>query len=192
MRTKTIVALSIAGFGFALWLARGGDPPKSPTEIAPVAAVATAPATHPTLRLPRAVAPAAPATAAAAAPAVRKLDPHSYAYANRMDDQIPTHLYAEASRCYKGGLQRDQRIDLTYKIRVDNGQIKLSDVAVSESTLNDPALEHCVASTVAGATWRDDELPDLQETGDLYMRVGGFTAYLANADDDSSGGEAMN
>ena len=193
MRTKTIVALSLAGFAFALWLARGGDPPSSPAANAPAATTAPSPLAAAALHLPRAARSARAAQATATATSVRKLDPKSYAYANRMDDQIPTHLYAEASRCYKGGLQRDQRIDLTYKIRVDNGKIALSDVQVVESTLNDPALESCVVSTVANATWRDDELPDLHETGDLYMRVAGFSAYLANAeDDDSAGGEAMN
>ena len=158
-------------------------PPRSTAAATPAARCRGA-------RWPRAATPAA--TAPVAAPAVRKLDPHSEAYANRMDDRIPTHLYAEASHCYKGGLQRDQRIDLTYRIRVDNGQIRLSDVQVVDRRSTIRRSSAASISTVAGATWRDDELPDVQETGDLFMRVAGFSAYLANADDDSSGGEAMN
>jgi hypothetical protein len=193
MRTSGIVILSIAGFGFALWLARGSDPPK--TSVTPTAAAATtnAPAAS---ALPRPFAPARATTASGAVAAERpvaKLNPKSAAYARRMDDQIPTHLYAEASHCYKGGGKRDDRLDLTYRIRVSNGSVGLFDVRVSDSTLADTQLERCILDTVSHAVWRDDQLPDLQEEGDLDMRVAGFTAYLANADDDDAvGGNAMN
>ena len=186
MRTKVLVGISIAGFGFALWLARGGDPPASasaaPSTIAPAA------------RSPRAL-PVAPtsATPTASAPAVRKLNPKSERYANRMDDQIPQRLYGMASHCYKGGSGRDQRLDVSYHVRVTEGAVSIGDVRVVESTLSDPQLERCVLGTLTSATWRDDELPNLAEDGDLFMRVEGFSSYLANAaDDDATGGDTMN
>jgi hypothetical protein len=193
MRTSGIVILSIAGFGFALWLARGGDPPK--TSVTPtVAATASAPATS---ALPRPFATTHAATTSGGNVAterpVAKLNPKSVAYVRRMDDQIPTHLYSEASRCYKGGGKRDDRLDLTYHIRVTSGAVSIENVRVSDSTLADAQLERCILDTVSHAQWRDDQLPDLQEEGDLDMRVAGFTAYLANADDDDAvGGNAMN
>jgi hypothetical protein len=191
MRTSGIVILSIAGFGFALWLARGGDPPKA--SVIPATATASAPAAS---ALPRPFAPAQVTTSSGTVVAERpvaKLNPKSQAYAHRMDDLIPTHLYAEASHCYKGGGKRDDRLDLTYRIRVNNGAVSLFDVRVSDSTLADAELQRCILDTVSHAQWRDDQLPDLQEEGDLYMRVAGFTAYLANADDDdAAGGNAMN
>jgi len=192
MRTSGILILSIAGFAFALWLARGGDPPK--TTMTPAAA-ATANAPAPSA-LPRPFAPTRAATNSGAVateqPAVAKLNPKSDAYVRRMDDQIPTHLYAEASHCYKGGGKRDDRLDLSYRIRVANGAVSIFDVRVADSTLGDTQLERCILDTVSHAQWRDDQLPDLQEEGDLYMRVAGFSAYLANADDDAVGGSAMN
>ena len=187
MQTKLLVAISIAGFAFALWLARGGDPP-SPAMATPPPAVSPATSARMAPRLAR---PSAASTAATApASAVRKLDPKSERYANRMDDQVPQRLYGMASRCYKGGSERDQRLDVTYKIRVDNGAVSISDVRVVESTLTDPQLERCVLGTIGNASWRDDELPDLHEEGDLFMRVEGFSSYLANAD--GVGGDTMN
>ena len=122
--------------------------------------------------------------------APEKLDAKSEALRNRLDEQIPSRLYGEAARCYKGGLGRDQRMDITYRIRVSDGAVTIGDVRVSESTLGDASLERCIRDRVAGAKWRDDELPDLDEDDDLYMRVAGFSAYLANADDSPS--SAMN
>jgi hypothetical protein len=187
MRTSGILLVSIAGFGFALWLARGGEPPK--TSVIQSAA-ASAPAEAGAPDRPRALpATRGGVTAQAATP---KLDPRSEAFRSKLDDQIPTHLYAEASRCYKGGGQRDERLDVTYHIRVENGAVTIGNVRVSETTLADTQLERCILDTLSHAAWRDDQLPDLQEDDDLFMRVAGFSAYLANADDDSVGGSAMN
>ena len=195
MRTSGILILSIAGFAFALWLARGGDPPKAsvmPTAAATAPSAPAAASVHRPLFAAPAAASGANEAAAPAAP-VRKLNPKSEAYARRMDDQIPTHLYAEASRCYKGGGKRDERLDLTYRIRVVGGAVSIFDVRVAESTLTDSQLQRCIVDTVARAQWRDDQLPDLQEEGDLDTNVGGFATYLANADDDDAvGGSAMN
>ena len=191
MRTRTLVAISIAGFAFALWLARGGDPPSSSAETPPAATPTTSARMAPRLVRPT----AASSAATAAAPAVRKLNPKSERYAHRMDDQVPQRLYAMASRCYKGGSGRDQRLDVTYKIRVSDGAVSIGDVRVVESTLSDPQLERCVLGTIGNATWRDDELPDVQEEGDLFMRVEGFSSYLANAEADEAdgaGGDTMN
>ena len=81
-------------------------------------------------------------------------------------------------------------MDLTYRIRVADGAVSISDIHVTESTLGDPSLERCIRDKVDGAHWRDDALPDLEEEGDLYMRVAGFSAYLANAEDPAAA--AMN
>ena len=35
-------------------------------------------------------------------------------------------------------------------------------------------------------SWRDEELPDFEEDDDLFMRIGGWRAYLANAEDDDN------
>ena len=191
MRTSGILILSLAGFAFALWLARGGEPPQAAATMGASTARVSATAASATQR-PRVAAIGVGGNGATATAPVAKLNPQSDAYKNRMDDQIPTHLYARAAQCYKGGLQRDQRLDLTYKIRVSSGAVSVGSVRVSESTLGDAQLERCIIGKVDGARWRDEQLPDLEEDGDLYMRVAGFRQYLANADDDDSPSAAMN
>jgi hypothetical protein len=186
MRTSGIMLVSLAGFGFALWLARGGEASKPDDAIATAAPAATA-QPLPQRFVPHA-ASATPTAATQAAP--NKLDARSEAFRNRMDEQIPSRLYGQAARCYKGGLHRDQRLDLTYRIRVSDGVVSIGDVRVTESTLGDSSLERCIHDKLVGASWRDDELPDLEEDDDLYMRVAGFSRYLANAED--SPASAMN
>jgi hypothetical protein len=74
-------------------------------------------------------------------------------------------------------------MDITYRIRVADGEVTIGDVRVSESTLGDEGLERCIRERIAKARWRDEELPDLEEDDDLYMRVGEFSRYLAHADE---------
>lgn len=193
MRTKTLVIVSIAGFGFAVWLARGGDTPSHAAVDAPATPASTAPSSY-------AFPVSHPISATTASnsgprPAPGKLDPKSERYARRMDDQIPFKLYNEAAQCYKGGLPPDERLDLHYRIHVRNSVVKLSDIENEETTtLTDTNLERCIRGRLSRLTWRDEQLPDLDEEGDLYMRARGWQAYLANADedDDNSGGGAIN
>jgi hypothetical protein len=100
----------------------------------------------------------------------------------RVEEVIPARLYGEAAQCYKGGLHRDNKAKLTYKLRVIDGQVALADVQLVESTLGDRALERCIVERVAQASWRDDELPDMvpdaADTGDeLLLRVRGFAKH---------------
>ena len=194
MRTRTLVFVSIAGFGFAVWLARGGDTPSHASVDAPAKAAPSSPSSF---ALPMSHPLAATKTASddGARPAPNKLDPKSERYAKRMDDQIPIKLYNEASQCYKGGLPPDERLDLHYRIHVRNSVVKLSDIENEETTtLTDTTLERCIRGRLSRMSWRDEQLPDLDEEGDLYMRARGWQAYLANADedDDTSGGGAIN
>jgi hypothetical protein len=185
MRTPVLLTVSLAGFGFALWLARGGDPPSPPPRDAPSASSLAAPRGPATI----ATHTAARSAQASARPPVGKLDPRGDRFRNRVDEQIPARLYGVASRCYKGGLERDQRLDLTYRIRVREGNVTIGDIKVVDSTINDGALERCIKDKLVQQSWRDEELPDMDEEDDLYMRAAGWQSYLANAaDDDSIGG----
>ena len=134
--------------------------------------------------------PLAPSAQPSSRPAPGKLDPRGDRFRNRVDEQIPQRLYNVASRCYKGGLQRDQRLDLTYRLHVKDGAVTIGDIKTTESTINDPQLERCIKDKIATQTWRDDELPDMDEEDDLYMRAAGWQSYLANAED--NGGDSVN
>jgi hypothetical protein len=183
--TKLVVVGSLLAFGFAAWLARGGSPSMIPSPTptrSPYPSPKSSSPSRATTAATSSVADRPSNTNAATAPP-EKLDPKSDAFRNRLDEQIPARLYGDAARCYKGGLRRDQRLDLTYRIHVVDGLVTFGDVRVLESTVGSTALEQCIRDKVASARWREDELPDLDEQDDLYMRVDGWTQYLANADD---------
>jgi hypothetical protein len=151
----------------------------SPEPVAPVAALDRA--AHP------AAAPAAPslpvaqprAVAAEVAPAVEppakptKLDPRSDEFFWKVDEAVPKVVTRNAARCYEGRhgtLNRNQKLSLTYKVKVVDGQLAIRDVRVKESTLNDPALETCFLQEVQRSTWRDDELPDIEFDDMVLLR----------------------
>jgi hypothetical protein len=178
---KWLLAVSL--FVFAVWWLRReawrATRPRSPVPVAASQPSAPPPPLAPVMARPP-VAAARPANAPAPAP--EKLDIKSDELRNRLDEQIPRRLYAEAARCYRGGLQPDQRLDLSYRLRVNDGEISVGDLRILEDTLDDPALERCIQSRIVAARWRDDALPDLDEQDDLYMRVGGFQSQLASAE----------
>ncbi len=164
------------------WLVHEAWPDRRPRPDAPAPVVAAAstpaPAPLPPASPQLVAAPAAP-SATSATPA--KLDVKSDELRNRVDEQIPRRLYAEAARCYQGGLDKDQRLDLTYHLHVAAGEVSIGDVRTVENTLGSRALEQCILGRLQSAKWRDDALPDLDEDDDLYMRVGGFAGYGATA-----------
>jgi hypothetical protein len=189
MKTRVIVVGSLCAFGFAGWLALGGGSSASDAPVKSAAAMPSATASAATRTPARRGwfglgAPTAAATNTQDAP--QKLDPRSDRFRNRIDEQIPERLYGEAARCYRGGLLRDQKLDVEYHIHVADGNISITDVRITDTTINNRTLEECVKQKLLASHWRDDELPDLDENDDLYMRVDGWKQYLANADDDSS------
>lgn len=102
-----------------------------------------------------------------------KLDPRSDDFFYKFDEQVPKNLTRAAAKCYEGrhgSLQRNQKLSLTYKIKVVNGQVQIHDIKVKEDTLNDPALAACFMAQVANAGWKDDELPDWEQDDTLVLR----------------------
>jgi len=191
MRTPALLAISVAGFGFALWLARGGEPPTSQAsegKTVPHVAIATPTSSARAASLPQPfVRVITTASGESAAPA-RKLDPRSDRFRNRVDEQIPNHLSGLAAKCYKGNLQKDQRLDLTYRLQVAGGVVTIGDIKKVDDTIHDPALEQCITDTLVKATWRDDELPDMSEEDDLMMRAENWANYQRDAEDDDNVG----
>jgi hypothetical protein len=173
--TKWVVALSLLIFA-AWWLRREAWPDARPRPPVAAATAPSPPSPAPVVRRPT-IAIAAPTSAASVVS--DKLDIKSDELRNRLDEQIPRRLYAEAARCYQGGLDKDQRLDVTYRLHVTDGEVSVSDLRAVESTLEDSALERCIRERILAAKWRDDALPDLDEDDDLYMRVGGFSSYVA-------------
>lgn len=139
------------------------------------------------LALPLAAAPTTPAATTASAP--DKLALGDEALRKRLDEVIPSRLSGEAARCYKGGLDRSRRIDLTYRLHVEDSRVIVRDVRVDESTLGDRALEDCIRQRVAAMTWRDDQLPDIDEEDNLYLSVRQFKSFTGVDSESSDGTE---
>jgi hypothetical protein len=117
----------------------------------------------------------------AAAPSVTKLAPGSEGLRRRLDDQIPARLSAEAAHCYHAGLPPDGRFDVTYHLRIRGGDVSIASLSANENTLGDGAAERCIHDRILAAKWHDDELPDLEEDDDLYLRAGALERALATA-----------
>ena len=179
MKKLVLVGLCLAVAG-AWWLRR-----ETAHEVAPAprAAVTTsAPVIVPAT--PLAVPAPSAAEIAATAPSLadKKLSLKDDVLRNRLDENIPSRLYAEAARCYKGGGDPNERVDLSYRISVADGTVSFGNVTITDSTLSDRALERCIKDRILAAKWRDDELPDLDEEDDVFMRVYNFQKFAANDD----------
>jgi len=107
----------------------------------------------------------------------------------RLDEVIPSRLSGEAARCYKGGLDRNRRVDLTYRLHVEDSRVVVRDVRMGESTLGDRALEECIRQRVASSSWRDEQLPDIDEEDNLYLSVRQFKSFTGIDSESSDGTE---
>jgi hypothetical protein len=102
-----------------------------------------------------------------------KLDVRSDDFFYRFDEAVPKNLTRAAAKCYEGRhgtLHRNQKLSLTYKLKIVNGQVQVRDIKVKEDTINDPALTTCFIQQVASAGWKDDELPDWEQEDTLVLR----------------------
>lgn len=123
--------------------------------------------------VPAAVAPAATEPVAAEPTKPAKLDPRSDEFFYKFDELIPKVLTRNAAKCYEGrhgSLHRNQKLSLKYKVQVVNGEVRVHDVTIKESTLGDSALETCFIQQVQRSTWKDDELPDVGIDDELVLR----------------------
>jgi hypothetical protein len=122
-------------------------------------------------------------------PPPQKLALGDEALRKRLDEVIPGRLSGEAARCYKGGLDRSKRIDLTYRLHVEDSRVIVREVRIGESTLGDRALEDCIRQRVASMTWRDPQLPDIDEEDNLYLSVRQFKSFTGVDAESSDGTE---
>jgi hypothetical protein len=138
----------------------------------------------PVLRVPTfAMAAATPMAAPALLqPETKKLT--GEALAHRLDDQIPMEIYGEAAHCYHGGLPADRTLDLTYRIHVKDGELTMSEAGITAGHFGDGALERCIVDRILSYRAHDTALPDLDEDGDVFLRIGGFKPFLAQVAED--------
>jgi hypothetical protein len=126
---------------------------------------------------------------AANATETEKLRANDEKLRRKLDEGIPIKLSAEAARCYHGGLDRSKRIDLTYRLHVEDSKVHVTDVRIDESTLGDRALEECIRQRLLAAVWRDDSMPDIDEEDDLFLSVRQFKQFTGFSGESRDGTE---
>jgi hypothetical protein len=99
------------------------------------------------------------------------LAPESDEFLEKVETAIPARLREAAARCYKGGLDGNLTLKITYRLRVVNGEVFTSNAYASNSELGNRELERCMVAAVAAARWNDASLPDWDEENELFIRL---------------------
>lgn len=116
-----------------------------------------------------------------------KLEPTSPAFITRVDDVIPARLYREAAhRCYDARQPPDQKVRLAIRLRIEGGELYVHEATVLDGTVQDPGITECIRSAVAGATWREDDMPDWEGEDELLVRLGGMKKHFDVEEQDDS------
>lgn len=111
-----------------------------------------------------------------------QVNPYSRAWQGVFDDPHPKKLLKDAAKCYAGGINRvarDAKLKLTFKDKIVNGVVTVTDVKVIDDTLNNKALSDCFIGRVKAFSWHSDELPNWEQDDMLLIRPErGMKKYL--------------
>ena len=97
-----------------------------------------------------------------AAPQVGPFRARSEPFWERADSYQKNDLLRSVNDCYKGGQDAKAKLKVTYKLAIRNGEVRLDDLKVEESTLTDPALQECMLKTLRETVIKDAHMPDFQ------------------------------
>jgi hypothetical protein len=120
-----------------------------------------------------------PAAPVVAAPPIdpdkpQKISKDSDAFVFEFDDVQPKRLMKAVAKCYQSaGINRvpyNSKLKFTFNDRIVNGEVTVTDVKLVESTVNNKALELCMADKVASYHWHNDMLPDYVGEDMLLVR----------------------
>lgn len=103
----------------------------------------------------------------------KKLEKASDEFFYAFTEKVPKVLSKDAAECYAGKLgtkNRNAKLVLNFNVKVRSGKVRVEDVKVAMSTLNDPALESCFIQKVARSGWEDPSLPDEDWPDELVIR----------------------
>lgn len=146
--------------------------PPAPVAVAPPAPVAA----------PHVLAPQPVVNTAAVDVKEGQVNPYSREWQEVFDDPQPKKLLKEAAKCYAGGINRvarDAKLKLTFKDKIVNGEVRVTDVKVVDDTLNNKALADCFIAKVSAYTWKSDKLPNWEQDDMLLIRPErGMKKYL--------------
>jgi hypothetical protein len=181
MRARFLIVPGLAMAGAILWL--GLSPSGARTVDVPAAAPAER-ASAPAKVAPTVKTEDAPSNGDEIAKALdsHKLDTRSDAFVQRKNDDIPERLYAEAAKCYRGQVDRDQKIKIEFRMHIEDGEVSVSNIRILKNTLSDRELERCILDEVRKTRFKDPEMPDWESTEELLMRMRGFKKYAQSSE----------
>jgi hypothetical protein len=102
-----------------------------------------------------------------------KIDVESDQFFYKFQEVVPAVLTRNAATCYEGiskKLHRNQKLVLTFKTKIKNGIVTITDVKTEANTLGNAGLEACFIQQIQRSTWHDDELPDWEADDQLVLR----------------------
>jgi len=147
----------------------------APIEAAPPAPaqVARAPEPKPEVKAPE---PAPEPAPAPPAPASDKMDPQSDEFFREHDEIVTKKLMMQAVKCWENlpaakreGFHRNQSMKAKFKQKIRNGVVTIEDLEVTDSSLNDPALQACFVQQLRGTTWSNARLPDWDQEDTIKL-----------------------
>lgn len=94
-----------------------------------------------------------------------------------MDVVVPENFREALAPCYKGGLDGNLKLTITYQLHIVSGKIYATDVKVAKSEINDQALEQCMVTAVQQLSWTADDVPDWSEEQELFVRLRTLKKY---------------
>jgi hypothetical protein len=94
---------------------------------------------------------------------------------------------AAATRCDVTGFDPDAKARIEYRLKIVGGEVLATGVRVTDSTLGDAVLEHCIVAAIEQTRWRDDTMPDLDEERELVFRVRAQKKFLSPQEQEAFG-----
>lgn len=110
-------------------------------------------------------------------PEIVMLVPGTPEFGHRMDVVVPENFKEALAPCYKGGLDGNLQLTITYQLHIVGGEIYATDVKVAESELNNRELEQCMVSAVQQLRWSAEDVPDFSEEQELFVRLRTLKKY---------------
>lgn len=110
-------------------------------------------------------------------PGIEMLVPGTPEFGHRMDVVVPENFREALAPCYKGGLDGNLKLTLTYQLHIVSGKIYATEVKVAKSELNNRELEQCMVAAVQQLSWTAEDVPDWSEEQELFVRLRTLKKY---------------
>ena len=155
-----LVAASVLGLGVYLVYGSLTVPASSASKRAlpkettgELAASANRPAHVPRIHAPTSDGPQPVDDVGATELAAPASDPAVETLAQLIADEAPRELTYVGAACYSGEPSNEGKLEFSYRLQVESGNARASDIRIVNSTLGNPALERCLVTKLADHKW---------------------------------------